>query len=737
MQAAWTSSLSRANWLEIVVASAVFAGAAGAAPIESLSPAQLELQRRQQATRAELPGYQDRFMNLGEQSQLGVAADEGPAAAEPQGQRFWSLETRAGGTSVSASHGPGYRQSEGGLRTEYRQETLNHGEWVLQADGRASGGDTGIGLGGGWWGSARERSSLRLTLRNQGLPVGGAWLADSRLGDGYSDITVGLARGQRLMLSTTIVRGGSALLYSGGTELRVGWGERGELAGGPYPGFESTQGQLGWLGGTRPWGDRGYVAAQLGLARGIPQAYSGWSPESGVGRQDVTTWALALGQGKAYAMNDQAWRWRATWLGSHRQAQGGVLGASDAQGLYVEAGRKFGQYTHEFGAHFARPDLYFSDQRLFGGTRGVNWRTDFSARRLNWGVGVDYEREAASTDALYGGYWRTTLTANLQYALDRTDSFGGSIALAKGLYGSSTPGLPDPANRSAYGYAFYQTRLGDWPRTRLSLTARLNQQLVLDSETATGQELQWEQDWLAESDNAQRAELTTTLGYGWDRSSDQTRRYPTAGLRFRYGLGGRGYLAGNLRYTSSQGNLSTTRGLAGNISAEYPLRDGWRLGLMVSLNEARSAAMAVPSFAPSVYRTQERSAYLTLRWEARAGQPFTVVGHRESPGSGSIQGRVFLDSNGDGRRQTDEAGAASVEVVLGGRYRALTDAQGQFEFPAVATGAQQLTISLNSVPLPWTLPTEAGTSVYVPLRGTALVDLPLTRFPMHKEVDKQ
>ncbi len=701
------------------------ASAALAAPVESLSLEQLEAQRR--AETAQQRGYQDRFMKESDASGTGDQAQKA-ASPEPMGLRSWLLETRLGGTTASATGADGYRQGEWGVRAEYRLETLNHGDWLFQADGRLSSGDTGLGLGGGWWGSTTRRSGLRATVTNLGLPVTSHWLADTRVGDIYSELTTGLARAQRLSLGTTTLRGFSTRLYSGGTELRAGWGERGDLAGGPYPGFETSQGRLGWFGGTRPWGERGYVAAQLGVAQGIPQFYTGWLPDSGQGRQDVTSWALAVGQGRSSVLESERWRWRASLLGSHRSADGTLAGASDAQGLYVEAGRRFGRFSHEFGFHVGRPDLYFGDQRLYGGTRGLYWRMDYSALRLNWGLGLDHESAGTSGGGLYPGYRRTALSANVQIALDRQSSLGGSLSLAQGRYSAASEGLPDPSNRSAYAYAFYQTRIGDWPRTRLSLTLRRNEQIVLDSAAATGQELQWEQDWLAPGDGVHEPELTSTLGYAWDRSSGQTRRYPTAGLRFRRWFDSRSFINGNLRYTSTQGNLATSRGLSGSVSAERELGQGWRLGLMVSLNEARTTTAALPAFEPTVYRSQERSAYVFLRWEGRAGQPYPVIGQRaDGRGTGRIVGQVFLDANGDGRRQADEPGAGRVEVVLGGRYRTLTDAQGRFEFPVVATGAQHLTVTLDTVPLPWGLASEAGTSVLVPLRGDATVELPLVR----------
>lgn len=50
-------------------------------------------------------------------------------------------------------------------------------------------------------------------------------------------------------------------------------------------------------------------------------------------------------------------------------------------------------------------------------------------------------------------------------------------------------------SRRLYGSAFYQTRFFHWPRSRFMLTVRRNELIVLGDSSATGQEMQWEQDW--------------------------------------------------------------------------------------------------------------------------------------------------------------------------------------------------------------------------------------------------
>ena len=96
-------------------------------------------------------------------------------------------------------------------------------------------------------------------------------------------------------------------------------------------------------------------------------------------------------------------------------------------------------------------------------------------------------------------------------------------------------------------------------------------------------------------------------------------------------------------------------------------------------------------------------------------------------GGGSLSGRVFYDANRDGEQQAGEVGVAGVEVVLDGRYRTVTDRDGQFEFPVVPTGHHRLSLTQESVPLPWGASGDNTSSVHVPLRGQASASIAVVK----------
>jgi hypothetical protein len=692
------------------------------ARIESLDRTQAEQARIKALLDAAPASYQDRFMNPDELT-AAEAAEPDAEAGQPEGLRSWVVESRLGLGDARTTGLGRQRATELGQRVEYRRETLNYGEFTLQAEGRHQSGDHfSGGLGIGALGYARQASSERFTLRNLGFPLTAHTFADTTIGDLYSELTEGLARNYRLSLGSTTVRGASARLYRSDLDLRAGYGQRGLLAGGPYPGFERSQGTLGWLGTTvhleGPW----FTALQLDQADDVPAYYYDPAVARGLGSKRVTSWAAALGYGRG-VLRDGGLKVRATLLGSHTTSRAfsgaaGLAGDS-SQGLFIEASARDGAFRHEFGIHAARPQLHFGDYALASAARGAYWRVDRHTSRLAWGTGLDYERTPADAGFHLSGYQRLGANGNVQYQFDRHTAVGGSFSTYQtrndaGLSGGGKA-------RSLYGSAFYQTRFLDWPRSRFTLTLRRNELIVLGDSAATGQELQWEQDWVGGRQETLRPELTTTLGYARDRSGGMSRNYPTAGLQWRYWLDSGLQLAGNLRYTSQSGSLYTSRGLSGSLSAEKELGRGWRMGLQAYFNQARASTLPTPYALPNLYRSNEKTAYLYLRWEGSAGTGYRMAGAQaaEGAGGGSISGRVFYDANRDGEQQAGEAGVAGVEVLLDGRYRTVTDRDGQYEFPLVATGHHRLSLTLESVPLPWGASSDDASSVYVPLRGQA------------------
>ncbi len=705
------------------------------APVESLAPASVEIQsldrleaeqqRLKKLTEGKPKAYEDRVMDPADRPPPRDGNDAPPDLTN-LGVRSVVVETRFG-TSRSTTDGLVLRASEWGLRNEYRRETINHGEWVLQADTHYRSGNSVVF--GGSTGRDASPTASRLTLRNLGFPVTPSTFADTAIGDIQSDVTEALSRNYRFSLGSSNLRGISAQVFDRDFDLRVGLGKRGALVGSPYPGFESRGGSLLWVGGTVRSTNKLFAGFQLNRAVGLPNSSNVLNSvvdSSDNGSRIVST-AASVGYGYDL-LADGDKKARLTLISS--QTTGGLMAVSSrATGVFVEGGLRSGRFRHEFGTYKAQPYLSFGDYSLPSDNQGAYWRLDYIGNRLSWGGGVEVERTNPEADSSRIESRRAGLSGNFQYRVNRDTSLGSNVSFSQIDYlGSSAVNL-GKGSRTVNASAFYGTRFSDFGRSRFSFTVRRNETLVANAVAATGEEIQWEHDWITAKYETQRPELSTTLGFARDRSSGETQKYPTLGLVFRYWTDAGYSIGGNLRYTSRTGNLSTSRGLAGTVNSERSLGDGWVLGGSLSLNQAVLQTTFNPTLTPQLIRSSDKTVFLYLRWQETTGTPYQSIGLRnlDTAGAGAITGVVYFDANRDGERQAGEGGAANVEVVLDQRFRVVTDKDGRFDFPLVATGRHQLKLKLESIPLPWGNVTDGGLNIDVPLRDLASINIPVVR----------
>lgn len=698
------------------------------AQIQSLDRFETEQERLRKQMAAQPVAYQDKFMESGN---VAIPSSE-EAAADPgsSGLRTYGLEARYGFSSNDSTGGWHSRANEWGLRGHYTLQTFNHGEWNILADTRQRQGDSEFS--GGPLGYGLKRSSERLTLRNYGLPLGHQVFADTTLGDQYSETTDALRRNYRLFMGNSAVRGTGTRIYGPDFDISAGLGERGSLVGGPFAGFEPSSGTLAWLGSSRRWANGYFAGVQINQAHGVAQTSNDYALGSAYGqmlasREDVSSLAAAVGYGLD-PVRDGDYRLRLVWLQSQTSAS--ISGRNNrATGAFIDGGWRMAGLRHEFGLYQADPNLRFGDNLVASDNRGAYWRVDGNSARLSWGLGIDAvqynpDRDPARYNARQWGVY-----GNMHYRIDRHNLVGASGHWSSIRRLNTADNTPD-GQRSLQASGFYQTRFQDWAPSRLRVNLWRNQALVLNDTQATGEEIEWEQDWVNGRYETLRPEFTTTLGVARDRSGSNTQTYPTAGVMARHWISPTWNIGGTLRYTSRSGNLATSRGLSGSVNTEAQLSAGWRIGASIQLNQARIETQNIAGIPTAlVSRSNDKSAYIYLRWDGSSGEVLRVAGQGDAraAGGGSIQGTVFFDANNDGEQQANENGVPNVEVFLDGRYRSVTNAAGQFEFPMVAAGGHHLSLRPESVPLPWGTTQDRSNSVEVPLRGTSYPRIPVIR----------
>ncbi len=702
--------------------------AASAQPIQSLDKAQVEQERLKKLLTQQAPAYVDKVLI---ETPLDAPSSAESEAAKPQGQgvQTFLVETRFGSTR-SQNDGIQLRSStELGVRTELRRETRNYGELILQADTRQrSGTDPAIN-----YAASEKRSGQRVTLRNIELPLTTQVFADTVVGHFSSDVTDAFARSYRLSLAGSTIEGLGVKVYDRDWDLRLGSGQRGVLVGGPYPGFERTQGQLSWAGLSRRWGQGGIVGLQINQANNVPSVQDGSTAPLGGATERIASWATALGYSGALSDNGD-WRLRGSYVHSTAQRTNSANDTTiAAQGLYLEASLRQGRYRHEMGLYAADPGLRFGDYNLPADNQGAYWRVDVSGLGLSWGLGLETETQNPKRDPQRLSSTRTGFNANTQWRIDRNQSLGTTFSMAQTRYAANPQftSVGDQASTQSLSL-YYQKLVPRWGRSRVSFTARRSDATgaALQGSAANAtDELLWEHDWITGSFENLRPEFTTSIGVAQERNSNGVQTYPTAGLVFRLWLDSDWSVSSSLRYSLRTGDETTSKGLLGSLDTELALGQSWRAGASLSITKNQQQLNASAQNTAQSSASKDVLLFAYLRWQERIGTPYASTGQRNeaSAGSGDIAGTVFYDADRDGQQQTNEAGVAGVEVLLDGRYRTTTDKNGRFEFQAVTTGRHQITVRQETIPLPWSTTSQDPVKVDVLLRKSVNYRIAVTR----------
>ena len=219
-------------------------GQAPSSGVQALDLQQAEAERLKKMQLGGAKAYVDRVMDAGNLPDLG---DDGsrPASDLETGFQAWSAESRIQYNQTTDALK--LRSSTAlGQQIIYRRETINYGSYELLGEVRVGHGvnpSSFLNLQSG-----ADDPGARITFRGVDLPLTTSLFLDSGAGVIYSEVTNGLGRTERVSLGTRPVVGASMRLHTDQSELRLGSGARGELAGGPYASFERTSGNFSWLG---------------------------------------------------------------------------------------------------------------------------------------------------------------------------------------------------------------------------------------------------------------------------------------------------------------------------------------------------------------------------------------------------------------------------------------------------------------------------------------------------------
>ena len=592
--------------------------------------------------------YQDRVITSESLRALPPDEDESIDASGPP--RALTLQLL-----MSRTERGGENFNEQGLSVGGFWETANLGTFSLDAtllhSDRSRAGDRP------WGGSA--------TLWQRGLFLKGGWRGDNGLGVQNTALPSLLREQYRFILPSVPFAGISTDWRQDerGLQLVGGYGRGGVFDGARVVGFDLADGNVGTVGAQWQWAPQwtGAVAAMTTDGRLIPDNLGG------VLLDDTRTRALLAATGWSNARN------AATLT---LQSSTGDLG--DAMGGWIDASSDRGRYTHRYGLFRLDPGLAWGALPIANDAQGAYYRLGYSYARWTWNVGLD-SIDSVSGRSFEGRY----ANAYARYQASTRTGYGG------GLY------VRESAASTAYSTQLFLDHGHRWGQTRFQLDQ-------VDGGNAGND------SWEAKIDHAppmrQGTRLSFTLAFGslsydGEPPTDTTSLAAIGGFNLSDNIS----LDGSARYSHASGS-DAYRGTDLNLNLSWRLSRDWSVvGSVYENRGTRRSPFILDPLAPDNFIDipRDRSLFLSLRYERRAGTASTVLGGAPGGPVGSIAGHLYLDENGDGQRSASEQPAANVTVLLDGRYSVRTDSDGAYQFPRVAVGKHIVTVIPDNLPLPW------------------------------------
>ena len=626
----------------------------------------------QDADEESAPAYQDRIIPSDQLAPL--PEDEGESFDADGLPRSLDVQLLASRTE----RGP-ETFNEQGLTVGGFWETLDHGSFSLDATllhaDRSRNRD-----GDGWGGTA--------TLWQRGLFLDGGWRGDNGVGVLNTALPT-LSRDQYRFLLPSVPFAGASTDWrqaSRNLQLMGSYGRGGVFDGARVVGFERSDGDVASLGAQWEWAP-GWTGAATALATDGRLVPGG---DGGVLVEENRTRALLVSNG---------WRSATQSLTLNLQSSGGD--PANALGAWLDGRADQGRYQHRYGLFRLEPELAWGALPIANDAEGAYYRLNYSYARWNWNAGLDHIRSVSgsSFEGLYGNFYG-------RYQASTRLGYGGGL------------NVRDSDAGTAYSTQLFVDQVNRWGQSRLQWD-------FVDNGPSGGNSWEVKLDHTLPFRPGKRLSLSLNHG-SLSYSGEAATRTTSVAFNGGIDLTQRLSLDGSARYGRGTGPAAF-RGTDLNLNLAWRFARQWSLvGSIYENRGARRSPFILDPLAPDTFIDipRDRSLFLSLRYQHRAGTASGVLGGPPGSPVGSITGSVYLDDNGDGQRAASEQPAANVTVLLDGLYAVRTDSNGEFTFPRVAVGAHVVTVVPDNLPLPWFVDEELDRrAVEVTVRDQQRVDI--------------
>lgn len=596
-------------------------------------------------------------------------------APELQGQRFYSVEYKHYQERQDADD-----LIENGVQVNWHRETLDYGEFQLEAAGY-QGDNERLNFdnsGGG-----------RVTLNQYGFVVDENRVMDNTLGVLRSSTDPMITSSFRLNLSSTLLAGGQTRVSRDGlSTVYATAGRIGRLDPSQLQGFRLEDGEQYGLGYSRDLSMNWRAGAQLVSVTG----------------SDNTPDHQSVASALQYQSPDEDNRY-----------VGHVLVDSEGQyGVWADGDSRMNRWRHRYGLFRLEPDLLWSDNQPNNDQQGGYLRSELATLRYNFTTGLDLiqtnidNRADRAGNNLYNGF------VNGSWRMNRKTTFGGTLTL-RGNEARDELSGGDTHNIVLSSYVSRATPVGT---TRLQLLASRIEEV---GDSGNGFGVIWDQDWNA----TRNLMLSSTLSYETESGLDDSENRSSAALLFQHDVTESLRWNGDVSYThvdrDAGGSQNSTNA---SLAGVWQFLRNWDASLRITYNKIDNAF----GNTDDAVSGDEKTLLFNIRYSESRGQPFALMGDdTDASGYGEVTGVVFFDENGDGERQAGERAAPGIFVYLDRRYQSVTDRDGRYVFDPVPAGAHDVTLAQEDLPLPWGLLDETPRAVSVNVRSTTELDFGLRR----------
>jgi hypothetical protein len=594
---------------------------------------------------------------------------------EPQGRRFFSIEYQ----HYQERQDPD-DLTENGLLLNWRRETLDYGDFHLEASGRKSDSDQQF---------SDTSGNGRFILNQFGFVLDQNRVMDNTLGVLRSASDPMITSSFRLNLTSTLLAGGqSTVRHNGLSTLYATAGRIGRLDTGQIQGFDFEDGEQYGLGYSRQLATNWRAGAHVVNVSG----------------SNTTTDHQSGTAAVQYQSPDNNIRY-----------VGHVLADSEGKyGVWADGDNRINRWRHRYGLFRLDPKLLWSDNEPNNDQQGGYLRSEMTTLRYDLTTGLDLtqtnidDRNDRAGNNLYNGF------VNGSWRMDRKTSLGGTLTLRGSDKRDDLIG-DDTRNAILSSYVSHAFPFGT---TRLQLLAS---RLEEGSDTGNGFGVIWDQDWNA----TRNLTLSSTLSHETENGLDDSEDRSSAALLFRHDVSTSLNWNGDVSYTHIDKEKGSSQDTANaSLAVAWRFLPNWDASLRATWNKVDNALENTGAD----FSDDEKTLLFSIRYSESRGQPFLLMGEdTEASGYGEVTGVVFFDENGDGRRQAGERAAAGVFVYLDRRYQTVTDRDGRYVFNPVPAGAHDVILAQEDLPLPWGLLDETPRPVQVDVRGSAVLDFGLRR----------